>query len=62
VNAAEMRAALKAAGRTKLDRAATVKAEHAKRGEHWVLGGPETWSKDEIDNEVIRMAQKGWIR
>lgn len=52
----QVRDVLRAAGRTKAERAEFVIREHAKRGEHWVLGGPRTWSKDEIDNEVIRLA------
>lgn len=54
----EMLTILRTAGRTKTERAAYIKREHAKAGEHWVLGGPETWSKDEVDNEVIRMAAR----
>lgn len=57
MNSGEMRSALRAAGRTKAERAEFIIREHAKRGEHWVLGGPRSWSKDEIDNEVIRMAK-----
>lgn len=53
----EMRAALRAAGRTKAERAEFIIREQAKVGGHWVLGGPRSWSKDEIDNEVIRMAE-----
>ena len=62
MDSATMRAALKAAGRTKAERAAFIKREHAKHGEHWVLGGPDSWSKDQIDNEIIRMAEEGVIR
>ena len=52
----EMRAILKAAGRTKAERAEFLIREAAKRGESWLMGGPREWSKDEIDNEVIRLA------
>jgi hypothetical protein len=54
----EIRAILKAAGRTKAERAEYLIREAAKRGESWLMGGPREWSKDEIDNEVIRVARE----
>ena len=57
----EMFSILRKAGRTKKDRAEFIVREKAKRGEHWVLGGPREWSKDEIDNEIIRMAEAGEV-
>lgn len=53
----EMRRVLQNAGRTKAERADHLVAEYAKRGQTWVLGGPYEWSKDEIDNAVIALAE-----
>lgn len=54
----ETRAILRAAGRNRAERAEHIIREHAKRGEHWVFGGPRSWSADEVNNEVIRMAEE----